>query len=484
MSTSEVKCYTRNSGSLLKQWFTPQAAAQEPAARVRRESCTLPEMGVLMQAFYWDCPRIAGVEFGWWRHVTQRLESLRQVGFSALWLPPCSKAADAASMGYDPFDLFDLGEFDQRGAVPTWFGTKLELIALVTGAHARGMQVYADAVYNHMSGGDKERNPDFDVEGWTRFHPASGRFPRDYRSFHPSLYQRRDDLSWGGMPDLCHRNPQVYAAVMEHANMLIAEVGFDGFRFDFVKGYGAWMVKSLKERRYVRGGHVVEPFCVAEAWSSAHEIDEWLGDANHRADNPISAFDFPLRYRLKDLCDSYGFSLRRLAEPGTVLARDPFRAVTFVDNHDFRGGDAPPIVHDKMLAYAFILSHGGYPCVFWQDYFEHGLGRPGDPRGIAALVAAHERYAGGDSVVRWVDDDLYVMERVGSAAHPGLVFVLNNRGDRWNGAFVDTVRPDANFRAVAWGGHDGAEPRGTTTAADGRGEFWAAPRGYAVYARI
>src|SRR5262245_9895580 len=132
-------------------------------------------MGVLLQAFYWDCPREAGVEHGWWRHVTARLDGLRDAGFTALWLPPCSKAFSTKSMGYDPFDYFDLGEFDQRGGVETWFGSKADLVALVGAAHQHGMQVYADAVYNHMSGGEKEHNPDFGSEGWTRFRPASGR---------------------------------------------------------------------------------------------------------------------------------------------------------------------------------------------------------------------------------------------------------------------------------------------------------------------
>ena len=127
---------------------------------------------------------------------------------------------------------------------------------------------------------------------------------------------------------------------MAHANMLITEIGFDGFRFDFVKGYGAWMIRSIHERQYVRGGRLVFPFGVGESWSSDNEIDAWLDEINRCSDNPISAFDFPLRYRLKDLCDSYGFSLRRLAEGGTVMAERPDRAVTFVDNHDFRGGDA------------------------------------------------------------------------------------------------------------------------------------------------
>jgi alpha-amylase len=440
-------------------------------------------MGVLLQAFYWDCPRIAGVEFGWWRYLTERLDAIRDAGFTALWLPPCSKAATATSMGYDPFDLFDLGEFDQRGRKETWFGSRADLCALVAAAHARGLQVYADMVYNHMSGGEKEWNPDFKREGWTRFRPASGRFPRDYRSFHPSRYERWDDLTYGEMPDLCHRNPAVYSALMDHAEMLIVDVGFDGFRFDFVKGYGSWMVKSIQERQYVRAnGEVVEPFGVGEAWSSSREIDDWLDETNRWSDNPICAFDFPLRYRLKDLCDSYGFSLRRLAEPGTVLDAYPDRAVTFVDNHDFRGGDSPAIINEKLLAYAFILTHAGYPCVFWRDFFEDGHGRPGDPRGIAALVAAHERYAGGETLVRHVHDHLYVMERAGYGAQPGLVLALNNRGDGWNGAHVTTTRPDTTFSPVAWAGRDPGMPAVVRTAADGRAEFWAPPRGYVVYA--
>jgi hypothetical protein len=79
------------------------------------------------------------------------------------------------------------------------------------------------------------------------------------------------------------------------------------------------------------------------------------------------------------------FSLRQLAAPGTVLADQTKAAVTFVENHDVVRDD--PIVHDKMLVYAFILTHQGYPCVFWQDYYAWGLALPGEMSGIAALCA-------------------------------------------------------------------------------------------------
>jgi alpha-amylase len=64
-------------------------------------------MGVMMQAFYWDCPRIEGIPFGWWAHLQTKVPELAGVGFTALWLPPANKAANNTSMGYDPYDFFD-----------------------------------------------------------------------------------------------------------------------------------------------------------------------------------------------------------------------------------------------------------------------------------------------------------------------------------------------------------------------------------------
>jgi len=40
--------------------------------------------------------------------------------------------------------------------------------------------------------------------------------------------------NFAGFPHLCHRNPVVYTAMFEYARFLIEELGFDGFRFDFV----------------------------------------------------------------------------------------------------------------------------------------------------------------------------------------------------------------------------------------------------------
>ncbi len=114
-------------------------------------------MGVMLQAFYWDCPKAEEREHQWWAFIESKLPSIAQAGFTALWLPPANKAASWKSMGYDPYDYYDLGEFDQKGGVPTWFGSKAELVELIQSAHAAGLQVYADLVFNHNSGADSSR---------------------------------------------------------------------------------------------------------------------------------------------------------------------------------------------------------------------------------------------------------------------------------------------------------------------------------------
>ena len=439
-------------------------------------------MGVIFQAFYWDCPIAENRENQWWTFIKSKLPAMAKAGFTALWLPPANKAADWKSMGYDPYDYYDLGEFDQKGGTPTWFGSKDELLDLIRSAHTLGLQVYADLVFNHNSGADAmERNPTDNQSRWTKFVPKSGKFPRDWMCFHPNPYETWDNEMFEGMPDMCHRTPFVYTEVINYARWLLEEIGFDGFRYDMVKGYGGWMVRSIQELRILREGKSFKPYAVGECWDSDRTIKEWLDEANAWSDNPVGAFDFPLRWRLRDLCDNYGFRLRTLSEHGVLMWDRPGQAVTFVENHDVVRDT--PILNDKLLAYAFILTHEGYPCVFWQDYFNGELAQPNNRNGIDALIKVHERNAAGDAQVLLADDDLYIMQRSGVGDQSGLLFVLNNRGS-WNGSRVKTRWSNKRFIPVAWYGRDLGKPQEKWTDGSGCADFWAAPRGYAVYVPV
>ena len=439
-------------------------------------------MGVMFQAFYWDCPAEDNCEYKWWTYVKSKLPEIAAAGFTALWLPPANKGFSQRSMGYDPYDYYDLGDFDQKGGVPTWFGTKDELLDLIEIAHKLGLQVYADMVINHNSGADaQEVNPIDKVERWTKFNPKSGKFPRDWKCFHPNAYETWDNEEFAGMPDVCHRHPYVYTELINYARWLLEEIGFDGFRYDLVKGYGGWMIRSIQELRALRGRKSFKPYAVGECWDCDRTIAAWLDETNSWSDNPVGAFDFPLRWRLGDLCDGYGFNMRKLADRGVLLWDRPRDAVTFVENHDVVRDH--PIINDKMLAYAFILTHEGYPCVFWQDYYNWDMAKPNTQNGIEALVRVHEQYAAGTTQVLYADSDLYIMQRSGEGDQPGLILVMNNHGE-WNGTFVRTRWKNQRLIPVAWNGrNDSGMPLERRIDESGWADLWAAPRGYAVYVR-
>ncbi|HEV8082265.1 MAG TPA: alpha-amylase domain-containing protein [Chitinophagaceae bacterium] len=441
-------------------------------------------MGVIMQSFYWDCPKLEAKEFEWWNLLKEKVKALKDAGFTALWLPPACKAANLGgmSMGYDPYDYYDLGEIDQKTSTPTWFGSRRQLEDLIHEAHQLDMQVYADMVLNHTNGADETEINEFDGQTrWTKYNPGSKKFARDWTCYHPTYFEIMDDQDFEGMPDLCHRNPYVYSELVEYARWLIEDIGFDGLRYDFVKGYGAWIITAILERLYKKNDKTgFSPFGVGEYWDSDTSITEWLRETNAYTTNPVTAFDFPLRGRLKELCDMYGFSLKRLIERGTLVTNGiSDLAVTFVENHDIVRTD--PIVNDKMLAYDYILAHEGYPCVFWQDYFNWDLAQEGNNSGIAALVKVHEQYAGGHTDILYCDDDLYIMQRRGAGNQKGLIFVLNNAA-RWNGRRVNTQWASTRFIPNAWRGKDNADtPSEQRTDGSGTAEFWAPPRGYVVY---
>jgi alpha-amylase len=97
-------------------------------------------------------------------------------------------------------------------------------------------------------------------------------------------------------------------------------------------------------------------------------------------------------------------------------------------------------------------------------------------------VTIHEKYAAGSTNVLHLEDDLYIMQRGGYGGQPGLIYVLNNRGDRWNGAWANTQWHNTELVPVAWWSRvDMARPVTQRTEVDGRTQLYAGPRGYAVY---
>lgn len=72
------------------------------------------------------------------------------------WLPPPYKTSEGDDNPcYAVYDLYDLGEFDQKGSVNTKYGKKQDFIDLVTDMRSKGIKAITDIVLNHMLGGDE-----------------------------------------------------------------------------------------------------------------------------------------------------------------------------------------------------------------------------------------------------------------------------------------------------------------------------------------
>ena len=142
----------------------------------------------MLQGFEWYLPA-DGLH---WERLTLEAGNLHKAGIDMIWLPPAYKGAGGAeSVGYDVYDKYDLGEFNQRGTVATKYGSKEEYLACIRACKEQGMEVIGDIVLDHLMGADEsqvitvvedsfvDRNQqisgEHEIEAWTRFtYPGRG----------------------------------------------------------------------------------------------------------------------------------------------------------------------------------------------------------------------------------------------------------------------------------------------------------------------
>jgi len=158
-----------------------------------------PENQTMFQGFEWYIPP----DHQHWKRLTKAIPSLAALGITRMWIPPACKASWHDNNGYDIYDLYDLGEFDQKGGRRTKWGTKEELVEMVDAANAHGVGILFDAVLNHKAAADyaetvlavrvdpKDRGLEIgepeEVEVWTGYNfPGRGKTysPMEWRAEH------------------------------------------------------------------------------------------------------------------------------------------------------------------------------------------------------------------------------------------------------------------------------------------------------------
>lgn len=362
----------------------------------------------LAQFFHWYYPADGSL----WNQLKEKAPELAKRGINAVWLPPATKgAAGGYSVGYDAYDLFDLGEFDQKGSVRTKYGTKDEYLAAVHACHEQGIKVIADAVFNHKAGGDElERIPvrkvnplnrkefisePFEIEAWTKFtFPGRGNkyssFIWDHSCFSGTDYAH--DIQENGIfsiqneygegweevtedelgnydylmnADIEFRNPHVREELKHWGRWYLETTQIGGFRLDAVKHMSPNMIKEwVTYVQEISGEHL---FIVGEYWK-LYDPQVMVNYINATEGN-IQLFDAPLHQNFYVASRSgKEFDLRRIFD-NTLLKIIPDKAVTIVGNHDtqpLQELESPIEPWFKPLAYALILlRREGTPCVFY-----------------------------------------------------------------------------------------------------------------------
>lgn len=187
-------------------FFTQNATAQTKVKKV------------VFQGFWWDY-RNDNFPNRWSNYLTELTPRLKSMGIDAVWIPPSYKNGSTGSVGYSPFDHYDLGDKYQKGGsdslnVRTRMGTKDELLRMIGVLHANGMETIQDVVLNHVdgagsNGGNGGQDPEVNysmvnASGYKNFRYTSyatplldesqndywtrgGRWPKNYPNFYPNL---------------------------------------------------------------------------------------------------------------------------------------------------------------------------------------------------------------------------------------------------------------------------------------------------------
>ena len=315
--------------------------------------------GVMLQGFYWNS--YADTQ---WTRLERQADDLAKV-FDLVWIPQ-SGYCGGQSMGYD--DLYWFTNYNSS------FGTEAELRSMIKTFKDKGIGTIADVVINHR------RN----VSSWTDF-PAETYNGVTYQMTYNDICSDDEAATnghqvgpnkdtgegWDGMRDLDHKSENVQTNVKAYLKFLLNDLGYTGFRYDMVKGYGAEFTKMYNEDSKPQ-------FSVGECWDSSNTIKNWIDGTGKTS----AAFDFQFRYTVRNAANAGDWTKLGQQNDGNypLISKNYENAsysryaVTFVENHDTEkraNAAQDPIKKDTLAANAYMLAMPGTPCVFlthWKAY--------------------------------------------------------------------------------------------------------------------
>jgi len=336
------------------------------------------------------------------RGLTDHLDDIQSLGATAIWLSPLPLQVGPIDHDGHPFSghhgywAEDMTRIDPR------YGTEDDLRALTAAAHARGIKVLLDVVYNHMGYNSSlvATRPD-----WFRTGDACG----------------GDDVTrcLAGLPDLRTDREDVRRYLFDAHIGLAERTGLDGFRLDTYKHVEPdfWVA----QRAEVRARLGEDFFLLGEIWDG----DKYAARAPFAADTLDGIFDFAFRSNTLNFLTGVSdaaryarqFAGRSDVAEGHVLA-------PFLSNHDvpmmlalLRGDTAK-----LRLAFALLMFAEGPPVIAWGEE----LGRAG---GAWPDNRQDMPWEGGDASLQAELTDLIALRHADPDMRHGAVETLFAKGD-------------------------------------------------------
>ena len=281
--------------------------------------------------------------------VRQHLDYFNQLGVTALWFTPVleNNLPDMNSQSsYHGYATTNYYRVDPR------FGTNEDYARLVAEAHAKGLKVVMDMIFNHcgydhpwvkdMPSKDWFNTPEWMKKGDSYYLQTSYKLTPVLDPYASKVDKRETVDGWfvRSMPDLNQKNPHVMTYLIQNSEWWIETVGIDGIRMDTYpyadrKAMSQWM-KILNEE-YPNFNTVGETWVTEPAYTAAWQKDSKLSKVNSYL-KTVMDFSFydKLNLAKHEETDAWWKGLNRIYNSlcYDYLYENPSSVMAFIENHD------------------------------------------------------------------------------------------------------------------------------------------------------
>ncbi|MFJ7976061.1 alpha-amylase family glycosyl hydrolase [Peribacillus sp. JNUCC 23] len=301
--------------------------------------------------------------------ITDKLDYIKDMGFTAIMLTPVFDNEDGGYHGYWINDFYNTDEH---------FGTIDEFKQLVAEAHKRDMKIILDFVVNHVGPNHPWVN-DPEKKDW--FH--------EKKEITNWSDQNEVETGWiYDLPDLNQDYPETRKYLLDAARWWIQETDIDGYRLDTVKhvdkGFWSDFSKVVKEEKE-------DFYLVGEIW-----LDDPTAIASYQ-DTGINGFmDFPQNASMRDAFSKPDQSLNFLFSALTrneKMFTHPELLGKFIDNHDMTRFTHEVVANKEnpetrwKLALTYMYTTPGIPIIYYGSEIAMNGGSDPDNRRLMGFKA-------------------------------------------------------------------------------------------------